>query len=236
MENKEKIEINCVRSAIISGDKHYPFANSKMVDEEIHIVADRKPEVFIQVGDLMDMYNFSRFSKSVNFMTPADELRKAKADSAAFFKRVQKASPKTRCILLVGNHSTTRIMKNLLSKAPEYESIVGEAAEELLRFPGVETLASERSEVHTPDWIAIHGWSCRPMFHANYFNKSVFHGHTHVGGVVYRATAGGCIFECDAGHTVDTASLPLSYTMTVTNRWVAGVAEWDKYGPRFIPL
>lgn len=216
------------------GDTHFPFCDKAKLASVIAFIKDVKPSIVIQVGDLYDMYSFSRFSRSVNLMTPKEEVLQATADGKAFWKAVKKAAPKAEMFQLVGNHSTTRIIKNILAKAPEYEAFVAEATKDLLKFDGVTTATDHRAEFHFGDWVAIHGWSTRPLFHANYFNKSVLCGHTHRGGIATRATASGTIFELNCGHIADIRSVPLQYTETATSAWVSGLGVIDKHGPRFI--
>ena len=65
--------------------------------------------------------------------------------------------------------------------------------------------------------------------------KNTVVGHSHLGGVVYRNTFNGIIWELNAGFCGDTESKALSYTPQRLTKWTKGFGFIDALGPRFIP-
>lgn len=194
-----------------------------------------RPNVIVQIGDLFDFYNFSRFPKSSNVATPHSEIRDGRWMAERFWTDVKKLSPLAQCFQAWGNHEE-RPFKRIMEKAPELEKLFEKPLRELLIFPGVTTLGGPQDELDINGIRFIHGWSCKPGFHMNYFGRSVAHGHTHKGGVEYLRKDGKTIFELDCGVLADFNSRPLIYRSSVTCRWTPGFGVIDPYGPRFCPL
>jgi predicted MPP superfamily phosphohydrolase len=216
-------------------DQHFPFVNKKNLKSLIAAVKEHKPNYIVNVGDTYDQYNFSRFARSLDIMTPQQELLLGRKMAEKMWRDIQAASPKARCFQLSGNHED-RIRKRVMEKLPEIESLVENPIRQLTEFPGVEQLGSSRSELEINGVIFTHGWFTKPGDHAKYYLKSVVHGHTHKGNVTYVACAGKTLFELDCGYIADPDTIPLEYTPTKTSRWNPGYGFIDKNGPRFIPL
>lgn len=220
---------------LVIGDTHMPFADISKLDSVLHLAKDLKPNVIVQIGDLYDLYTFSRFARSVDLTTPAAELEDGRKHALAFWEALTSKSPKSLKFQLRGNHSH-RIVKNLLARAPEYESLLAEPIAKLTEFPGVQDMKSARSELEINGILFVHGWSTRPGFHRDYFGQSVVHGHTHHLGLSWKAQKGVPLFELDCGHIADVNKLPLQYGESKTTSWVAGAGFIDEYGPRTIIL
>ncbi len=216
-------------------DTHFPFSSPAVMRGIIDIAKDMKPTHVWQCGDLYDMYSFSRFARSLDVMTPRDEILEGKKQAGEMWKALQKAAPNAVCLQSRGNHSH-RLVKSLLAKAPEFESLLDAPISSLTEFKGVVDMKTSRSEIELGDMLLIHGWQTRPGAHVSYFGQSVAHGHTHRGGVVFKAQKGKTIWELDCGHAADITSLPLSYGESKTTNWIAGCGIVDSLGPRFVPL
>lgn len=217
------------------GDTHHPFVDKKKLSAVYDVARDIKPTHIVQIGDLYDMYTFSRFSRSVNLITPKDELLEGKKQAGLMWETFQRIAPKAKCFQLRGNHSH-RIVKSLLTKAPEYESLLEGPISSLTSFPGVKDMKSYRSEIDIGGVLFVHGWSMLPGFHSQYFGQSVVCGHTHRGYVTFKAQKGRPLFELNCGHIADVEALPLQYGETRTNSWIAGCGVLDNRGPKFIAL
>jgi UDP-2,3-diacylglucosamine pyrophosphatase LpxH len=235
--SSEQINISIDSPRILAiGDVHFPFCDREKVLKLYSYVKQFKPNVIVQIGDLYDMYTFSKFSRSVDLITPAEEIRQGKSMAEAFWRNLQRnASPGAKCFQLRGNHSA-RIVKRLLEKAPEYESLLHEPISKLTEFDNVRDMKSHRSELTINDIVFVHGWSCKLGFHMNYYGKSVVCGHSHHGGLVYKSQKLAPLFELNCGHIADENALPLQYGETQTTNWVGGFGWIDAYGPRFIHL
>ena len=194
-----------------------------------------KPTHIVNVGDTYDMYSFSRFARSMDVITPREELMQGREMAEEMWANLAKAAPKAKRFQVLGNHED-RIRKRIMDRAPEYEAILEKPITELTDFKNVTNLGSSKSELVINDTVFIHGWSTTPGFHVRYFLQNVVHGHTHRGSVTYVAIKGKTLYELDCGFIADADSLPLEYRETKTCAWHAGFGFIDKYGPRFIAL
>lgn len=218
------------------GDVHAPWADESKLRGCYALAKELKPTHIVQVGDEIDSYSFSRFARSLNVTTPAKELEDGRKQAGEMWRRLQQAAPKAKCYGLCGNHSLTRLQKRIMDKAPEFESLLEKPLSELVAFPGVTKLLSHRSELKIGNVLIVHGWGTKLGQHRDYFSQNVITGHSHVGGVAFKAVEGGSIWELNAGFVADIHALPLQYGETTTSRWVAGAGFVDAHGPRFISL
>jgi UDP-2,3-diacylglucosamine pyrophosphatase LpxH len=236
MNKSERLSIRVKNPRILAvGDTHFPFVDKDKAAAVVKLAKELKPNAVIQIGDLFDLYTFSRFARSVNFITPVEEIKQGRKMAGEFWEQLQESSPSAQCFQLRGNHSA-RIVKNLMAKAPEYEALLSSSIDALTEFPGVKDMKSHRSEIEVNGILFIHGWSTRLGHHMNYFGQSVVCGHTHHGGLLYRSGIPKPLFELNCGFIADINALPLEYGETKTNSWVAGVGFIDQLGPRFIAL
>ena len=217
------------------GDTHFPFTNHKQLNKIYSLVKEIKPNIVVQVGDIYDMHTFSRFARSVNFITPQEELEQGRKMAGEMWTKIHKLVPKARLYQLRGNHCC-RIWKKIMAKLPEYESIVGDTIEKLFKFSHVETMPTERSELVINDIVYIHGWKVSIGAHVRWFSQSVVCGHSHKGGVYFQRMRNEPLFELNCGSIVNEDVAPLEYGETKTNSWIGGCGVIDQYGPRFISL
>lgn len=236
-DNGERVRFDLpkVFRIFVYGDLHHPYADNQKLKESYAILRDVKPTHVVQIGDLVDLYTFSRFSRSVNFITPAEEIRLAKEKASEFWRNCQKIAPNATCFQLRGNHCH-RLIKTLLAKAPEFESMLQMPISQLTEFEGVVDMKSARSELELGNILFVHGWGTRLGQHRDYFGQNVVCGHSHVGGVSFKPRKGKALYELNVGHLADVSSLPLSYGETKTTGWVSGCGVIDNFGPKFIPI
>ena len=237
MKSPSRVEIKTkgeMRILVIP-DQHFPFVDKKHLKSVISAAKEHKPTHIVNVGDTYDMYSFSRFTRSLDLIKPKEEISAARSMAEGMWKGLRAASPKAECFQVLGNHEE-RVIKKLLDKNPEYESLLEDSIDGLIRFEGVQNLESSKSELVINDIVFVHGWSTTPGYHVRYFLQSVVHGHTHRGGVTYVAHKGKTLYELDCGFIADVNALPLQYGETKTSTWHPGYGYIDKYGPRFIPL
>lgn len=220
---------------LVIPDQHFPFVNKKALEKLIVLAKELQPTHIVNVGDTYDMYSFSRFARSLNVMTPKQEMKKGRAMAEKMWADIQEAAPKAKCFQVLGNHEE-RIYKKIMNVAAEYESVIEEPVRKLLSFPGVYTLKSSKSELVINDIMFVHGWSTTAGYHVRFFLQNVVHGHTHRGSVSFAAHKGKALWELDCGFIADQDSLPLEYRETKTSQWHTGFGWIDKLGPRFIPL
>jgi len=220
-------------SVAILGDVHAPFLCKKSVSKAISIIRRERPKVVIQVGDLFDLYAFSKFPRSLNVMTPAQEIKSGRAMTEELWKEIRQAAGRgVECFQLLGNHDE-RLVKRVTEALPEIEGI---ASAGLWSFKGVQTMESERDELIIDDVLYMHGYR-KHGDHVKYNLMSTVHGHDHLGGVVYLPIKGKILFELSAGYLGNPKSAALSYTkQSRITKWTKGMGWIDDYGPRFIPF
>jgi predicted phosphodiesterase len=218
---------------LIAGDIHFPWANLATLERFHAFNREHRPAYVVQVGDLMDMYSYSKFPRSQNIYTPKEEERLARDGAESFFSRIRKDNPECKVYNLRGNHEQ-RMVKRTLESAPQMEHFVEKYLDDLMTFEGVEQVSDPR------DILKISGVG----FHDGYLGKLGDHrdaalmnmvvGHTHRGGVSYRRIRESVLWELNAGFMGDPESKALSYTSSKIQNYTLGFGYVDKYGPRFI--
>jgi hypothetical protein len=213
-------------------DLHFPWHHAECLAWIYSVIANFKPDIVIQMGDLYDMYSSSRFARTHNLMTPKQEIAEARMGAEAFWKNVRINAPKARRIQKKGNHDI-RPDKRILEEAPELEDLINTSP--LFQFTGVETIHDPSEETVIDNVIYIHGHLTKMGDHVKYFLQSVVHGHSHRGGTHFMKLRNETIWELDCGFCSDESAVPLRYGPARRTLWTLGVGIIDEYGPRFLP-
>jgi predicted phosphodiesterase len=222
------------RAAIIS-DIHWPFESQRVVEAFYRYVEKHKAEWVILNGDAFDFYSHSKYPRSHNLFTPREEEQLARTKSETFWQEIQRLSPKSKCVFLLGNHDI-RPMKRVLESYPEAEDWIKERMTKLFTYPGVKTMMDPREEIYLDErTIVFHGYRSKLGDHRDFTHFNCFNGHTHVGGVVWKQLRHEVIFECNSGVAGDPMAKGLTYTPQKVTNWTPGFAVCDEYGPRFVP-
>lgn len=211
-------------------DLHFPFVNKKALKKVLKLIKKENPTHIVQLGDIYDLYSFSRFDRSLNVMTPQQEVTKAVKMAKEFWKAVRKAAPKAKCYQLKGNHCV-RFQRKLLAHAPEFESLVD--FDQLFQFPGVTTLKSDRDHLTIDGVVYTHGFLSKSEKHIAHYNSRVAHGHLHRASIV---TKGPKLWAMDCGHLADESQLPLQYGASKVTGWCMAVGIVENKQPRLIFL
>lgn len=222
------------KKVFVFPDIHFPFHNKKALDKAFELLKKEKPDIVLNVGDLMDQYVFSKYTKDLNLITPEKEVKKAMELAQQFWKKVKTIVPKARCIQLLGNHDV-RIIKRIREKLPELASLFN-FTEKLYSFQGVECMKTDRDFLEIDGIVYCHGWLTQLGAHSRYFRKSVVHGHSHRPGIVYDRVSDSYTFEMDVGHLADENSTPLGYTASTQSRWLMAIGVVDNGMPRLVIL
>ena len=69
----------------------------------------------VQVGDLYDLYAYSKFPRSQNIYTPAEEERLSRQAAEKFFSDIIRDNKKANVFNMLGNHDL-RIIKRTIKK------------------------------------------------------------------------------------------------------------------------
>lgn len=215
-------------------DTHFPFEDKKAIKKVIALIKKEKPTHIVQAGDLLDMFSFSRYEKSINFTNPKSELAQGLTRAKKFWADVRKAAPRAKRYQLIGNHED-RLSKYIAKNAPELEGMV-DSIQDMFKFPGVKVLQSSKDHLILDGVVYTHGHYTKLGDHAKFYRKSCVHGHSHKVGIWYEQTVDGLIWEMDCGHLADNKALPLQYTQSKFSKWTKAVGIIENKQPRLIIL
>lgn len=218
---------------VVLGDLHAPFHHHGALNFALQVIKQIKPNYVIQIGDLYDFYSFGRFPRSLNIITPKDEIDRGRLACEDMWHRIHRIAPRAKKFQLKGNHDE-RPIKKLFIQAPELESII--SVRDLFEFPSVETINSERDELFIGKICFMHGFRSKLGDHAKNNGRSTVCGHSHQGGCVFFRIGNHILWELNAGYLADPNTGPLSYTrQRRISHWTHGVGIIDDLGPQFAP-
>ena len=220
-------------SVLCVGDLHFPFARRASVSQAVTLARKLKPKVIVQMGDLYDLYSFSRFARSQNLLTPKQEIERGRKHAEEFWLMIRAAAGKgVECFQILGNHDQ-RAVKMALATLPELEPFM-DHSRHMWQFEGVTTSKSERDELILDGVCYMHGYR-KFGEHVRHNLMNTACGHLHRGGVHYMRHGSKTLWELNAGFLADPASIPMSYSAQARfSQHTQGVGFIDDYGPRFI--
>ena len=212
----------------IISDIHFPFHNKKAYKKVLEHIKREKPDSVIQIGDLLDQYVFSKYSKNVA-ITPQLDIVKGLKQAQDMWVQIKKLVPKAKLYQILGNHDL-RLAKRISERIPELAEIYSH--DHFYKFPGVVVMKSDRDFLIIDGVVYCHGWLSKSIDHAKHFNRPTVHGHRHRPAI----ETDGRLWSMDVGYLADVKSIPLSYTASKYSRWnlASGVVENGK--PRLIFL
>jgi len=227
---KEGLKVDSKNSKVfIIGDAHFPFHSPDAYNKMMALIKKEKPTHVVQIGDLLDQYAFSKYSRSLE-ITPHQEIKDGLAYATTMWKTIQKMLPKTKCYQILGNHDV-RMAKRISEKLPELESFV--TYKELYKFKNVEVMQSDRDHIEIDGVVYVHGWLSKSIDHAKHFNKPCVHGHRHR--PVVEVDRPG-LWSMDVGFMADESSLPLQYTQSKITKWTMACGLVENGQPRLFFL
>lgn len=89
--------------AIVYGDTHYPFQDDRVLQVVKAVVKDLKPDIIVNVGDLVDCWQISRFEKDP---TRKDSLQDNIDQAREHLHEMAQLAPKAQRVYLEGNHES----------------------------------------------------------------------------------------------------------------------------------
>jgi predicted phosphodiesterase len=213
-----------MKTVMAIGDMHFPYTDEDKLEKLYVQIRKEKPDVVVQLGDLYDQYNNSRYDRDLNLVSPKEERVLARAMGELFWETVQTIVPDAECYQLLGNHDI-RMLKNTGRKNPEILDIIQETHQAMYSFKGVTTVGnSDRDFLVIDGVVYCHGWQARHTAHFFEYGK-VIRAHDHkVWERRERSIKTGrrVVFEYSCGTFADASSIPLSYTASMLTNWEAG--------------
>lgn len=234
-QQRKTYTVKSYEKILVIGDAHHPWCDAEALSMVYAIIEKEKPDVVVQVGDLMDMFAQSRFPRSLNIMTPREEMNLARSQSVDMWAKICSIVPNAMKFQQLGNHCI-RPLKQVIDKWPEGEDFVAQAFKDLYTFDGVTTIYDPREELFIGDIAFIHGYRSKLGDHSKYMRMNVVCGHSHRPGVFFHQVNGQTKWELNAGYIADPFSSALTYRAQRLHDWTTGCALIDSYGPRFIPF
>lgn len=211
-------------TAVCYGDTHIPFADPQAIAVLHGVIKDARPDIIVNVGDLVDCWQISRFDKD-----PArvDSLQDNLDEARTHLHQIAQLAPQARRVWLEGNHETrmTRAIMGMEGAAREFGKL--RAFQEAMTWPHLMQTESigwefipERLQSRTqvlPKIVTKHGnvvrkwsgWSAKGEWEK--YGRSGVSGHTHrLGWFVHRDHNGnanwvetGCTCLLEAPYGVD---------------------------------
>src|ERR1017187_6156311 len=104
-------------TVFVVSDTHFPFHNKRAYSQMLKELKAAKPTHVVQIGDLLDQYVFSRYSRSLE-ITPNNEITRGLRYAEQFWANVARLAPKAKRIQILGNHDM-RLAKRIAEWLPE---------------------------------------------------------------------------------------------------------------------
>lgn len=212
----------------ILSDLHLPFQQKDAFSEALKHIKRTRPTVVVQIGDLLDQYVFSKYTRTLRINTQNDVLR-GKHLAEQMWAAIHRYVPRAEKIQIIGNHDV-RMAKRVAEKLPELEGILNPL--DLYNFKHVDTLKSDRGYVTIDGVVYTHGWLSKSIDHAVHFGKPTVHGHRHKPAIETR----GRLWSMDVGFLADQKQVPLKYTQNEVTNWGLACGEVENGKPRLIIL
>lgn len=216
-------------------DPHFPFVNEDKMNSAIREIRQYKPEVIIQLGDLYDLFSFSKYPRdhSAISYTPEQECTLGRTMAERMWKQLRSENRNARLIQLSDANHDARIVKRMQEKFPEAAFIGGQWLKTQLTFPGVEL---QKSHIIIDNIMFEHG-NRKPGEHARFNQMSTVTGHTHKARIEYFANRNGPFWEMNCGYLGDSNSPVFSYKghnrIDLTH---VGIGLVEDGQPRFLAL
>jgi UDP-2,3-diacylglucosamine pyrophosphatase LpxH len=219
---------------IAVGDTHFPFHSKAWLSWALDFIAEAQPDNVIQMGDLFDMYAFSKYPRSLNVLTPNEEIDQGRRYAAWFWSEVQRLAPGARCYQLHDDNHGHRANNRAREHYASAERFVEDAVRELHTFEGVTTMANIRGDIVIDDVIYQHG-NLKFGAHARKNRQNTVIGHLHRG--MLQHDQDGRAWEMCVGWGGSVQHEVFSYAgKTRAHGTTLGLGVVDSYGARFVPF
>lgn len=119
-KNIVDLELDIKDGLILSiSDLHIPFHDEKYISTVFEYISQKRPDVIVLNGDVLDFFMLSRFTKGEG-RNPAEEV----AICRDILKQLREVTgDKTKIYYIIGNHET-RLERYVLTQAPHLSSLI----------------------------------------------------------------------------------------------------------------
>lgn len=186
---------------VMIGDTHGYFVDQEVWKAVLDFIRDFKPDQINCLGDMVDFYDVSRYTKNPN--RRAYLHSEIKFTKEVVFGELRRAAPKARIVWKGGNHED-RLQRYLWSRAPELASLPAldmrnlfdlqslkiEYTTDSLKVGDIELTHGHMARKHS-------GWTAKAML--DDYGTSVIHNHTHRLGAIYKTDRSGSYVAFENG-------------------------------------
>lgn len=226
--------------ALVVPDQHYPFEDEVCINVILKACKRLKPDYFINLGDALDFWQVSRFTKSpYRRDSIADDIERFCND----LDRFDDALPmKTKKIFIEGNHEH-RVSRYIAELAPEVVDLV-RPLEDICDFEKRGWEYYRYGEMcRIGDTLFMHGdlhGQNVSMAMIRKYGINTVHGHAHTAGIRWHQDADRQIFSMNCGHVSNPHKQP--YLYGGVNNWTQGFGvvmftdDLSVAWPTFVPI
>lgn len=186
-------------------DRHMPWHHKKACAWAVAVAKTYQPDVIVGLGDELDCYSLSKYPRSHNLYTPAEEYRRGMLAYVAHWEGLRKAAPDARLYEVSSNH-VDRLHKRVLDRLPEVEHLLDED-----KVFGVDGVRRVRGYLRLDGVQYEHGFRARAVDHARHNQMSTVHGHTHAASLTWLKNGRGSYFNLEVGWLADEKSPVFNY-------------------------
>ena len=220
------------KKILVISDIHFPVEHRDTLDFLYDLKQKWKPDLCVQIGDIVDLHNFSRYKKEPSFISPADEIKKGMEK----IQSMQQVFPDL--IMVMGNHDV-----RIKDRAKE----VGIPDTCLKDFRDI-------YEIHSKGWsfcdvlrlnwkderkrvLMIHGKSKKPLKIATTEGCNYVQGHFHENPCVeYEANSHKLLWAMNVGCLVDRKHICFGYSNINLRKFILGVGLIENNMPKYSPM
>lgn len=220
------------KTILVLPDIHYPWPHQAGIEMAHKWAIKHKPDLVIQLGDIMDQKAWSRWPGATDDPSPEDEFERAYQGMVDLGKRFKKME------VLIGNHDRRVMMKAAESKLP---SRMIKTIQEMIPNAGWNWRTDPRKKLIVPsprgDILFVHGDENggTPIQKAVLMGINVMSGHTHKTSLSYRETMGKFVWGMECGHLMDSNSKAADYAAASGIGSTAGFGVIKHGIPYWIP-
>ena len=220
------------KSILIISDTHFPVHHPDTFKFVKALKKKYKPDLVVQIGDIVDLNNFSRYDKDPNFISPIDELTKA-------IKNVKEFQ---------------RIFEELYITTGNHDFRIADKAEKAGLPEGCLKDLKDVLQIYRPKWKFCRdlklNWKDekrRILFsHTMYADviktvglegANVVHGHSHTKGETkFLANSHALHYGMTVGCLANQKHICFNYSKKLGKKFILGSGVICNDIPRFIPM
>ena len=220
------------KTILVLPDMHFPWPNWEGIRMAYKWAKKHKPDLVVQMGDIMDQKAWSRWPTDGEDMSPRQEW----AEAEEGMQILSQMFPKME--ILVGNHDTRYIKKAAESRLP---ARMVRTLKETFPYKGWNWHLDPRKKLVVPSprgkILFVHGHEDggKIIDKAIAVGMNVVQGHTHKAGITYRQTFDQFVWGFETGHLMDTESKAADYSAASAKGSACGFGVIKHGVPYWIP-